>query len=204
MTIDFITFTGKHLDLENITPDQIDIKDITHALGNICRFSGQTKWFYSVLQHSVLLEKIYNELIPNASPKNRLACLLHDATEAYLGDITRPVQDYFYAKCHFDLHKYEYPIQNIIFEKFDVSPACIDPLVWHYDTIMSIAEGYVLIGGPFWKKQYQKYGDYEELYENAEPMQYLCDKILQSFYYSYLSLEKTFEYRVNDLRKQIS
>lgn len=73
------TFTGAKLDFLNPQPEQIMIADIAKGLSNTSRYSGQTAQFYSVAQHSILIARF-------GKPKNRLAALLHDAPEAYLGD----------------------------------------------------------------------------------------------------------------------
>ena len=49
----FYTYTGKMIDMTNPNPDAIDIRDIAHALSQICRASGHFKHFYSVAQHSI-------------------------------------------------------------------------------------------------------------------------------------------------------
>lgn len=66
--------------------EDINIKDIAHALSNQCRFTGHTSTFYSVAEHCVLTMRAV------ADPALRLTALLHDASEAYLADIARPVK----------------------------------------------------------------------------------------------------------------
>ena len=80
-----VTYTGKEFYPLDPNPADIDIKDIAHALSNCCRFAGHIKSFYSVAQHSVIVSEL-------CEPENALAGLLHDASEAYLSDIARPVK----------------------------------------------------------------------------------------------------------------
>lgn len=79
------TYSGKMLDLSDIRPEAIDIKDIAHALSQLCRFSGQCRSFYSVAEHSIRV----CGLVPD---EHKLAALLHDASEAYLGDVIAPIK----------------------------------------------------------------------------------------------------------------
>jgi hypothetical protein len=70
--------------------DDVDIGDIAHALSMKCRYSGHTQKFYSVAEHSV---HISNALMRDGwSPSTALWGLLHDAAEAYLPDIARPIK----------------------------------------------------------------------------------------------------------------
>jgi hypothetical protein len=79
------TFTGIQFNILEPTPEMIDIHDIAHALSNLCRFTGHSKSFYSVAQHSYLIAARVPE-------EDMLAALLHDAPEAYLADISSPVK----------------------------------------------------------------------------------------------------------------
>lgn len=79
------TLSGRYVDLAAPDPAQVHLDDIAHALGAICRFTGQTSAFYSVAQHSLMVAS----LVPH---ELRLRALLHDATEAYLQDLPTPVK----------------------------------------------------------------------------------------------------------------
>lgn len=70
--------------------DQINLVDIAHALSQMCRFTGHSKFFYSVAQHSINCAKEMQIL--GESPRLQLYALLHDASEAYLQDIARPIK----------------------------------------------------------------------------------------------------------------
>lgn len=72
--------------------DMILIPDIAHALAFQCRFGGHTRRFYSVAQHCIMVSKLSEVDYPN-NPEVQLAGLLHDATEAYLVDLPRPIKN---------------------------------------------------------------------------------------------------------------
>lgn len=79
------TYTGKQFWPLNPSVNDIDIEDIAHALSNQCRFAGHCEKFYSVAQHSVLVSHF-------CDADDALWGLLHDASEAYLVDMCRPVK----------------------------------------------------------------------------------------------------------------
>jgi 5'-deoxynucleotidase YfbR-like HD superfamily hydrolase len=79
------TFTGRRFDLLDPQPDMIHVGDIAHALSLLCRFTGHTRRFWSVASHSVLVSTI----VP---PEDAFAGLMHDAPEAYIGDVSSPLK----------------------------------------------------------------------------------------------------------------
>lgn len=78
------TYTGKRFSLARPDPVDVDIIDIAVALSRLPRFTGQTKKFYSVAQHSVLASL--------NCPEYSMSALMHDSGEAYTNDITRPLK----------------------------------------------------------------------------------------------------------------
>ena len=100
-----------------ITPDAdlINTTDIAHALSMLCRANGHFMSFYSVAQHSINCMR--EAKARGYSDRVRLACLLHDASEAYLSDVTRPVKA--------ELPRYkeiETPLQEMIWNKWLSEP----------------------------------------------------------------------------------
>lgn len=84
------TSRGKALDLVLPRPGDIDIGEIAMAISNQCRFNGCVKKFYSVAEHSVLICRWLRTRVDD--PRCHLGGLLHDGAEAYMGDITWPMQ----------------------------------------------------------------------------------------------------------------
>lgn len=103
----FLTFTGKQFYPIDPHPEDIGIWDIAHALARVCRFGGHCRQFYSVAQHSVLVSE-HCEF-------NAFQGLMHDATEAYIGDMVRPLKlsmpDYKVAEAR---------LWDAICERFDI------------------------------------------------------------------------------------
>ena len=85
--------SGRRLDLLDPTPVDIEIEDIAHGLAFVARWNGQTAgdWPYSVAEHSLLVERIFQRLSA-PDPRWQLAALLHDAPEYVIGDMISPVK----------------------------------------------------------------------------------------------------------------
>src|ERR1044071_4781738 len=84
------TVSGRRVNPFDPDPDQIDIGDIGRALANQCRFGGHCRVFYSVAQHSVIVSEIVERR--GGDVEDAFAALMHDATEAYLGDMPHPLK----------------------------------------------------------------------------------------------------------------
>lgn len=79
------TFSGHFIRPLDPDPHDVYIEDIAHALANQCRWTGHVEKFYSVAEHCLHVSAV-------VSDNNTLAALLHDATEAYLADLARPIK----------------------------------------------------------------------------------------------------------------
>ena len=86
------TYSGRKFDPMQMTPGDVYIEDIAHALSLLCRGGGQLTYFYSVGQHS--LNCATEAKARGWSERQQLACLLHDASEAYMSDVPRPFKQH--------------------------------------------------------------------------------------------------------------
>lgn len=111
----FFTNSGKLIDMTNPDENAFCAEDIAHALSLICRAAGHFKHFYSVAQHSINCMR--EAQARGFSKRVCFACLLHDASEAYLCDIPTPLKT--------ELNDYkviEKDFQDKIFKKFGLYP----------------------------------------------------------------------------------
>ncbi len=108
------TFTGKVFDPLKMTKQDVCVEDIAHALSLVCRGGGHIRYFFSVAQHSM---NCANEAAARGwSKRIVLACLLHDASEAYIADIIRPVKPYL--SNYLDI---EAQIMGVIYDYFGLA-----------------------------------------------------------------------------------
>lgn len=93
-----LTFSGRDYLPTQMMHADVHIEDVAHALSLICRFGGHTEVHYSVAQHSLLVTRILED--QGAPVEAQLAGLLHDAHEAYIGDIPTPIKSVLGATWH--------------------------------------------------------------------------------------------------------
>ncbi len=106
------TYSGRRFSPVNPDPKSIVLQDIAHSLSMQCRFSGHSKKFYSVAQHSVLVSYICDSA-------DALWGLLHDASEAYCVDIPRPLKQSGLLQGYIDI---ENAVQQAVCHRFNLSP----------------------------------------------------------------------------------
>ena len=102
------TVSGRFFDIPAPDQYQYDIDEIATALSNICRYTGHVEKFYSVAEHSVLVSRLVPERLA-------LAGLLHDASEAFVGDVSSPLK-----KLLPEYREIEDRVQHAIARWFDV------------------------------------------------------------------------------------
>jgi hypothetical protein len=158
------TYTGKRFYPNAPRTDDVDIVDIARALSMQCRFNGHIKRFYSVAEHSVLVSRIVEERYSAAAkgrwpydrddPWGRAKCanivlkaLLHDASEAYLGDMVRPVKMLPELE---DFRRIDSDVQIVIEAAFvDEVPDWADDLIKGADNdILGSEAEWLLVDGP--------------------------------------------------------
>ena len=106
------TFTGRTFYPMAPQVGDVDPVDIAHALGLICRYGGHVNRFYSVAEHCVLMSYA-------VAPENALWALLHDATEAYVGDMVRPLKNMMPA-----YREAEDRLMVVICDRFGIGYSC--------------------------------------------------------------------------------
>lgn len=120
-------------------PEDVDIQDIAHALSLLCRFNGHSAVFYSVAEHSVRV----SDSLP---PEHKLWGLLHDAAEAYLGDLPRPLKRQLPA-----FSQAEDVVLRCVMDRYDL-PWPMPAAVRDADDQLLATEARDLMGAPAWAR----------------------------------------------------
>lgn len=149
------TYLGNRFYLLNPRIDDVVIEDIAHGLAYQCRFNGQTRTFYSVAQHSIIVA----ELVP---AEQRLAALLHDAAEAYLGDMVKPLKLLLP-----EFSSIEFQVSSIIAAKFGL-PGFDFPEIKRADLIALATEKRDLM--PYSTESWESLRGINPLLQIIEPM----------------------------------
>jgi len=146
-----LTANGMRIDYENPEPSQITMVDIAHSLGNLCRFTGGTKQFYSVAQHSCFVARIVEDILKNelsfdemetaAFQDQLLAAMLHDAAEAYVNDLASPLKHIMGGRYGW----IEHGLTNAIFERYGIDTDYKNNIVKDADNIAVMHERYYLL-----------------------------------------------------------
>ena len=135
------TFTGRAFWPCDPRVDEVCIEDIAHALSMLCRFAGQTRSFYSVAEHCVRASRI-------VSPAYALAALLHDAAEAYVVDLPRPLKRQPGLRAYREIER---RVQMIVYDAFGVKLGTTVALgakaIRTADEVMLATEARDLMGG---------------------------------------------------------
>lgn len=144
------TRSGTFVDVFDSKPEDFHIEDIAHALSNLCRYGGHCDPFYSVAQHSIACSYM-------VSKKNALCALLHDATEAYLVDMPRPIKKQLEIYTELENNLY-----TVIAKRFDLPNSIPDEVHWADNEILNYEWYYfmentpVLDQKPFYSKFFKK------------------------------------------------
>lgn len=118
------------VDLARLTVDDVTVERLALGLGNLCRYSGQIPWLYTVAEHSI-------HVASQVPQEHRLAALLHDASEALgLGDVIAPVKRLMPLYVELEAR-----VMAVVEERFWLEPgACSHPLIKAADRAVYLAE----------------------------------------------------------------
>lgn len=122
-----LTFDGHYFSFAEPDPAHFTLRSIAQGLANTCRFGGQCYPFYSVAEHSVWVSRLVPE-------EFALAALFHDAAEAFIGDMPKPLKVLLP-----DYQEVERRIEEVLFPALGL-PVKLPPEVEHADRVMLATE----------------------------------------------------------------
>lgn len=182
------TVSGLEIDLRNFIPPMVSLWDIANALSKTHRFNGHTTKEFSVLEHSLVGS------LMSDTPKHAMEALLHDAGEAYTGDIILPMKEVFPELCEF-----EDELTAVIFdtlwpgnELVKEGKYCKSPYMIQLDRRMAAWESYYLRPNlPFTDKTRSTWEEWMEVYLKVRGWMYEDDP------------KTAFIKRYNDLKEEL-
>lgn len=116
------TYTGKAFDLDVPKVEQVHFEDIARALARTQRWTGHAKRRFSVAEHSVAVAALAWQMAPDQKDPGIYvrAALMHDAHEAYLGDVASPIKELLRRRARGVWDSIVDPIQKVIDERFQI------------------------------------------------------------------------------------
>ncbi len=145
MTAWIQTYLGKAFDFESPTVDMVNIVDIAQSLSHLCRFTGHSRIFYSVAEHSVHMSRhLWARGGHDRERCRRLAQwgLLHDAVEAYVGDMASPLKSLLP-----EYRTIEHRIEAVVLAAFGITETKPKE-VQEADRVFLMSEATALLGRP--------------------------------------------------------
>jgi hypothetical protein len=130
--------SGEYFDFVEPHKSAFTIDDIAHGLSNVCRFAGQSERFYSVAEHSIYVSQI----VP---PRDALAALMHDAAEAFIGDVSKPLKGLLP-----EYKAIEDRVEAAIFERFNIPLPLPKSVKWADITMLATEKFHVMRNHDDW------------------------------------------------------
>lgn len=197
------TYTGKRFWPLAPKAEDICIEDIAHALSHLCRWTGHTKSFYSVAEHSLRVSLLAQQTVTQGATLGRVGQdriaharevalwgLLHDASEAYICDLSRPLK---HGTPLGDLYRgQERRLMAAIANRFELMPH-MPSVVKDADTVLLATEARDLMGVASAVKAEWGFGGIEQLTQTIEPMDPECAEWQFMRRFKLLNMARTLE-----------
>lgn len=162
------TISGRKFHLFGVDPDELYVEDISLALSHLCRFTGHVSRIYTVGEHSLLVLNIIKKMFGIHDPAIQFQALMHDATEAYLADISAPFKGSLGDTTPIrDCLSNRLRDANLLPEVFEYSSSNVESILEAFDiSVKEAACTYYDLEHLVWVRIAEKYG----LPENLDPV----------------------------------